>query len=593
MKKIRTFTALMVTLCMSFGLTACGGSNSNKTNDKTNDTQTKENDKTTNNDKTEGNDKTTNNDKTENDNTTPEASGEPGQREATGLDLTACIASEPETIDPTLNSSVDGATYIMHTFEGLMKYVQKDEGDSEITYGQAESYEVSDDNLVYTFKLRDDIYWSDGVPVTANDFVYSWQRLVDPNVASDYCYIIDIVKNSKAIQAGELEPTELGIVAKDDKTLEVTLESPCEYFIDLCAFASTMPLREDIVSDSWTFSPDTYVSNGAYKMTEWEHDSYIKMEPNEYYYDYANLGPDTITWKLMEDDNAMLAAYQSGEIDFINSIPVDEIDTLVADGSLKASARLGNYAVVFNTQEAPFDDPLVRKAFSLAIDRNYIVNNIKKQGQRPGTAWVPTGILDYNDKEFREVGGEYYSVSEDDYAANCEEARKLLADAGYEGGANFPVVEYIYNTNDAHQKIAEALAYMWETELGVQVQLTNQDWNVFLQTRTDGDFQFARHGWVADYNDASNFLDMYTTGNANNYSQWSNEEFDNLIADAITEKDAAKRSEILHQAEDIMMEEMIVAPVYDDVDPYMINDRIANMYHSPMGYFFFDKATLS
>ena len=556
MRKSKKVLALAMALCMTVGLTACGGNNGTAN--------------------------------------TPTGTVANENSGAGTLDLTACIASEPETIDPSLNSSVDGATYIMHTFEGLMKYQQVGETDSEIVYGQAESHEVSDDGLVYTFHLRDDIYWSDGVAVTANDFVYGWQRLVDPETASDYCYIIDMVKNSTKIQAGELPVTELGIVALDEKTVEITLESPCPYFMELGAFASLMPLRQDIVegNDSWTFDPATYIGNGCYKITEWEHDSYIKMVKNEYYYDQESLGPDSITWRLMDDANAMLAAWRNGEIDFINDIPVDEVKTLLADGSLKILPQLGIYAVVFQTEVAPFDDPLVREALSLAIDRNYICDNITQMGQIPATAWVPAGISDGNGGDFRELGGEYYSVAAEDYEANCEKARELLAQAGYPNGEGFPVISYSYNTSDSHKKIAEAVAYMWESELGIQTQLANQDWNVFLQTREDGDFEAARHGWVADYNDSANFLELWTTGNSNNYAHWSNEEYDSLIAGAVLESDLAKRAEMLHQAEDILMADNIVAPLYFYVDKYMLNDRVDNIYHTPMGYFFLMSAKL-
>ncbi len=570
MRKSKKILALAMALCMTVGLTACGGNN-NTTGNTTPAANTP---------------------------TTTASAGDstatPGARTATGLDLTACIASEPETIDPSLNSSVDGATYVMHVFEGLMKYQKVGDTDSEIVYGQAESHEVSDDGLVYTFHLRDDIYWSDGVPVTANDFVYGWQRLVDPNTASDYCYIIDMVKNSTKIQSGELQPSELGIVALDEKTVQITLESPCVYFMELGAFASLMPLRKDIVegNDSWTFDPATYVGNGCYKMTEWEHDSYIKMVPNEYYYDYSAMGPDSITWRLMDDANAMLAAWRNGEIDFINDMPVDEVQTLLADGTLKVLPQLGIYAVVYQVQNPPFDNPLVREALSLAIDRNYICENITQMGQLPATAWVPSGVGDGNGGDFREIGGEYYSVAKEDYEANCEKARQLLAEAGYPGGEGFPVISYLYNTSDNHKKIAEAVAYMWESELGIKTQLSNQDWNVFLQTREDGDFEAARHGWVADYNDSANFLELWTTGNSNNYAPWSNEEYDSLIAGAVTETDLAKRAEMLHQAEDIVMSENIAAPLYFYVDKYMLNDRVGNVYHTPMGYFFFMEASL-
>lgn len=507
-----------------------------------------------------------------------------------GVDVTACIASEPETIDPSLNSTVDGGTYIQHTFEGLMKYETVDgEMDPEVVPGQAASEpEVSDDGLTYTFTLRDDIYWSDGEPVTAQDFVYSWQRLVDPATGSDYAYIINMVQNAQEIQNGEMTKDQLGITAVDDKTLQITLVSPCAYFLELCAFPSLVPLREDVVdgNDSWTF--DNYVCNGKYVISEWNHDESIVMERNTEYYDQDEVKTNSITWKLMDDVNAMLADYQSGELDFINDVPVDEKDALLADGTLQTTPYLGTYCAVFNTTEAPFDNELVREAFSLAIDRNYIVENITKSGEEPADAWVPDGITNYADGDFREDGGSYYSVDDADYEANCEKAKELLAEAGYPDGEGFPVVTYLYNTNDQHQKIYEALAYMWQEVLGVQVTGSNQDWNVFLQSRETGDFEIARHGWIADYNDALGFLDMWTTSaiGGNNYAQWSNTDYDNLISSAISESDSTKRQEILHEAEDLMMSENIVAPIYFYTDKYCINSDLTGLSHTPLGYYF-------
>lgn len=509
-----------------------------------------------------------------------------------GLNLSVCIASEPETIDPSLNSAMDAATYILHTFEGLMKFEPASDGTSaEVKEGQAESYEVSDDGMTYTFHLRDNIKWSDGEDVTANDFVYAWHRLVNPATASDYAAFINCVVNAEDIVAGTKDVSELGVEATDDKTFVVHLVAPTTYFISLCANAQLVPLREDIVegNDSWTFDPSTYVCNGPYVMTEWNHDESIVMEKNDNYYDKDSITTSKITWKLMSDSNAMLAGYQSGELDMINQVPVDEVKTLLDDGTLKTLPMLGTYCAVFNTEKAPFDDPKVRLAFSLAIDRNYICNNVTQTGEVPATGWVPTGIDNGSGSDFRAEGGDYYSVSDSDYEANCQKAKELLAEAGYPDGKGFPVVEYLYNTSDAHQKIYEALENMWSTVLGVSVTGSNQDWNVFLSTRETGDFQIARHGWIADFNDAMNFLDMFTTSaiDGNNYARWSNSEYDKLISDATKEADSATRAKMLHQAEDLLMNDAAIAPLYFYVDKCCMKDDISGMYHTPLGYFFF------
>ena len=450
---------------------------------------------------------------------------ETGNTSGDAFELTVNIASEPQTIDPALNSAVDGAIMLSHMFEGLMRWVDSgtetagSDGtctNAELSYGQAESYDKvtnEDGTVTYTFHLRDGIKWSDGQDVTAQDFVFSWQRLVTPETAADYNYMIDCVVNANEIMAGEKDPSELGVSAPDDKTFVVTITSDLPYFTEICAFPATFPVRQDIVSnDQWTYDPATYISNGAYKMTSRVTNSEIVMEPNEYYYNVDSLGPQKITFKLMDDANAMLSGFNSGELDFIESMPTDEVAGLLASGDLKIVDYIGTYYVCFQTQKAPFDDPKVREAFTLAVDRTYIVQEITQTGQVEAGGFVPAGVYDAagaTGDDFRTVGGDYYKPTDADYEANCERARELLAEAGYPNGEGFPVVTYLYNTDDSHKAVAEALQNMWQTVLGVTVQLDNQEWATFLQTRKDGDYSIARNGWIADYNDPMSFLDMW------------------------------------------------------------------------------------
>ena len=527
-----------------------------------------------------------------------------------GFNLTVNFASEPMTMDPALNSAVDGAVMANHLFEGLMKWestgeeVEGSEGScdtAKLTYGQAESYDktTNDDGTVtYTFHLRDGIKWSDGKDVTAGDFEYSWKRLVTPATAADYNYMLDCVVNANEIMAGKKDPSELAVKAVDDKTFEVTLTTDLPYFEELCAFPAMMPVRQDIIEakgDQWTFDPSTYISNGPYKLTEGTHNSQIVMAKNENYYDYANLGPDTITFKLMDDSNAMLSGFKSGELDYIQNVPQAELPSLIASGDMKIVDYLGTYYVCFQTQKAPFDNPKVREAFTLAVDRNYIVEKVTQAGQVEAGAYVPSGISDAEEgSDFRKVGGDYYDPTKDAYEANCEKARKLLAEAGYPNGEGFPVVEYLYNTDDAHKAVAEALQNMWEQELGVTVTLNNQEWNAFLQTRKDGDFSIARNGWISDYNDPVSFLDMWVTGGGNNDAHYSNPDYDNLISQAKAESDPAARMKLLHQAEDILVgQDYVVDPLYFYTQKYMLRDGIEGMYYTPLGYFFFGYCTQS
>ena len=522
------------------------------------------------------------------------------------FNITVNLASEPQTMDPALNTTSDGSNMANHLFEGLMKWedsgveVNGSDGtahSAQLAPGQAESYEKTeneDGTVTYTFKLRDGIKWSDGKDVTAGDFEYSWKRLVDPATAADYSYMLDCVVNANEIIAGEKDASELAVKAVDDKTFEVTLVNDLPYFEELCAFPAMMPVRQDIIEeagDNWTFDVATYISNGAYKMKEWTHNSQIVVEKNENYYDYEKLGPETITFKLMDNQNAMLSGFNSGELDFIEDVPQAEIANLIASGDMKIVDYIGTYYVCFQTQKAPFDDARVRKAFSLAIDRTYIVNQVTQSGQVEAGGFVPAGVYDAEGAtgdDFRTVGGDYYKPTDADYEANCEEARALLAEAGYPDGEGFPVVEYLYNTSDAHKAVAEALQYMWEEELGVKVTLNNQEWAAFLQTRKDGDYSIARNGWIADYNDPISFLDMWMTGGGNNDAQYANEEYDSLIKEAKTTTDVKERMELLHKAEDkIIGEDNALAPLYFYTQKYMLADGIEGLYYCPLGYFFF------
>jgi oligopeptide transport system substrate-binding protein len=502
------------------------------------------------------------------------------------------LASEPMTIDPTLNSAVDGAVMLHHFFEGLIKWMDNGEGKAEMLPGQAESWEISEDGLTYTFHLRDGIKWSDGKDVVAGDFVYAAQRLVNPETVADYGYIADMLVGYPEVAGGTADVSALGVTAPDDKTVVYTLRYKSPYFLELMAFPAFFPVRQDIVEqygDQWTFDVNTYIGNGPYKMSEWEHNSYIMAVPSETHYDYANLGPDSIKFALMDDQNAMLAGFRSGELNFIEDVPVDEIPALLDSGELHVQDYIGTYYVCFQTQKAPFDDVRVRKAFNLVIDRNYIVEQITRTGQVPATGYVPAGIFDAagpSGDDFRTTGGQYWSTAKEDYQKNCDEARALLAEAGYPNGEGFPVVEYLYNTSDAHRAIAEALQQMWQQELGVQVTLANQDWAVFLETRKNGDYSIARNGWIADYNDPSSFIDMWITGSGNNDAQYNNPAYDAAVQTAKETSDPAVRMQAYHDAEKMLLDDQVVGPIYFYTTMYMAQG-FDGLYYSPLGYYFF------
>lgn len=500
------------------------------------------------------------------------------------VELKVHVGSEPDTIDPALNTAADVATMLIHAFEGLMTL---DENGVPV-YGQAESHTVSDDGLTYTFKLREGLKWSDGKPLTAKDFVYSWNRAISPETAADYAYMFESIEG--------YDEGELNVTAPDDRTLVVKLVAVTPYFLELCAFPAFFPVREDIIEanpDKWTLDPKTYIGNGPYMLQEWVHDSYILFKKNPNYWNASKVtGPDNIRFMLMSDDNAILAAFINGEIMFADSMPNDEIDAWRNKPEFNLQGQLGTYYISFNVTKPPLNNPMVRKALVLAVDRDYIVKNIGKAGQQPAGAFVPTGFSDVDpSQEFREVGGDYYDTSKEAYQANLQEARKLLADAGYPDGKGLPTIEYIYNEGSGHQLIAEALQSMWK-EIGVNVTLSSQEWNTFLNTRKNGEYSMARNGWMADYNDPICFLDMWITNGGNNDAQWSNKDYDDLIRRIKSSSDRKERMELMHQAEDILFDEWVICPIYYYVDIYLKSEKLDGFYSLPLGYKNFVNATI-
>ena len=495
----------------------------------------------------------------------------------------ARIAPEPETIDPTYNTSVDGMTYIVHMFEGLIKFAQ----DGSLTAGMAESWDISPDGKTYTFHLRD-ANWFDGRPVTAHDFVYSWKRAVTPEI--QYNYMFDPVLNAIEIyswEEGEPEPGPLGIEAVGDKTLIVRLAEPCGYFLDLCAFPTYLPLRQDIVEanpNAWATNPATYIGNGAFKLKQWVHDSVIILEKNQDYYDAATIMPAEIHWHLSNDENVTYAAFKAGEWDYIQGIPLDLLPDLLASGEAKRWNSLGWTFQVFNTAVAPFDDVKVREAFVLALDREHLCDNIFGVGNIPAAAIVPGNIPDVNAQpDFRTVGRDFFNPMSNGYEANKARAKQLMAEAGYPNGEGLGRLEFKYNPNTNNDRISEYCQAMWKEVLGVDVDVVPIEWNVFLQVRRDMDFQFARHGWVGDYTDPMTFLDMFITDGGNNQTNWSNPEYDRLIQIGKTASDRAERMDAMHKAEALAMGDWIVNPLWFGAVTSMQKPELIGPIYIPTG----------
>ena len=503
------------------------------------------------------------------------------------------LGADPQTIDPLLNTAIDGSNVIVNAFECLMVLNEN----NEAVPGAAESYEVSDDGLVYTFKLRKDGKWSDGEPVTANDFYYAWMRGLNKETAAEYCYQFFYIKNGEKYYNGEATADEVGLKVLDDYTLEITLEAPTAYYPQLLAHQTYSPVREDIVTanpDTWANSPDTYIGNGPFKLVRWDMKDQLVFEKNDNYWDADKVKLEKITYKLVTDETTAYSELKAGNFDVVNSVPTNEIEPGKNDGLVKIFPKLGTYFFAINVGKQDsmsenvknaLSNKLVRQALALAIDRQEIIDNVGKADQVAAYSFVPLGITTSDGNEFSSK--EYYDPSDMD--GNIEKAKELLKEAGYENGEGLPTIELMYNTEGAHKDVCQIVQENL-AKIGVNVELTNQEWAVFLSTRQNGEYQIARHGWIGDYSDPMTFLDMWVTGGGNNDCGFSNSEYDSLIAEAKVETDTKKREELLRQAEDILMDEMPVIPVYFYTTVMAWNDDVEGVLVTALGKVYFKNA---
>ena len=491
------------------------------------------------------------------------------------------VGPDPETVDPALNSAVDGGNMILHAFEGLLTLDEN----GQLKEGQAESWETSEDGLTWTFHLRDGLKWSDGTDLTAEDFVYSWQRVCDPNVAAPYAEtVLGMVKGYDEAIAGDI--TKLDVQAPDEKTVVVNLANPCPYFGELAAFATLNPVQKATVEangDAWATSADTYISNGPFMMTEWVPGSHITFSKNPNYWNAEAIKLDKLEFELIEDSNAAYSAYTSGEVDMIKDVPTEEIPSLEGNDDFYVDPIIGTYYLSLNTQKDIFKDAKVRKALSLAIDRDYVANTIMQGTYSPAYNFMGPGWADADGSDFitNANGGKTY-ISED-YEANLAEAKKLLAEAGYPDGEGFP--QFTYSTNEAgyHKPVAEYLQQAW-SELGIDVTVETVEWASFTPMRRNGEYMAARNGWVGDYSDPSNMLELLYSTNGNNDGKYNNPEFDAAIELSRTTTDEAARFEALHTAEDILMDEAACVPVAYYNDFWLQSEKITGTWHSAYGY---------
>ena len=573
--------ALLLAATMVFGLTACGGNSDTASNEADNAAEA-----------TDNTDDAAQ--PAETDTEEPAESTDAAQSDAASTGekiLSVQVGPNPETIDPALNSAVDGGNMLLHSFECLLA-VDKD---GKLIPGQAESWETSEDGLTWTFHLRAGLKWSDGSDLTANDFVYSWKRVCDPNVAAPYAEtVLGMVAGYEDAIAGDLDA--LQVVAQDDSTLVVTLNAPCSFFGSLAAFATLSPVQQATVEtngDAWATAAETYVSNGPFYVSEWVPSSYIMMTKNPNYWNADAIKLDGIKWNLIEDANASYSAYQTGEVLFIKDVPTEEIPSLSDNPEFHVDPIIGTYYLSVNTQREPFTDANVRKALSLAIDREYVAGTLMQGTYSAASNFMGPGWVDTDGSQFidKANGGQPY-IDTTNHEANVEEAKQLLADAGYPDGEGLPSITY--STNDAgyHKVVAEYLQQAW-AELGVELNVEIVEWASFTPMRRNGDYDASRNGWVGDYSDPSNMLDLLYSTNGNNDGKFNNAEYDAAMELSRTTLDAAERSEALHKAEDILMEEAGCIPVAYYNDFWLQSEKITDSWHSPYGYWYFMYADIA
>lgn len=570
--------------------------------------------------------------------------------------INVCLASEPDTIDPALNSAVDGATLTAHLFSGLAKWAQDENGNLEIVADAAtelpEGVTNEDGTVTYTYTLRDGMTWSDGQPVTAGDFAFAWKRAASPALAADYGYMFEVVDGYADVWATDdagnyVNPdAELNVVALDDKTLQVTLSNAVAYWNELLAFPAYFPVREDVVAnEAWATDPSTYVCNGPYTMAAWDHNSVISLQKNPNYYNADAITMDTINFYLSDDANNMLSNFENRSWQLIDDVPTNEIASLKEEypDEFVVAGQIGTYYVCWNINEEilPASSTLtgadaekakeeIRNAIGLLLDRNYIVEEIGQAGQVPASSFVAMGMTDADGSQFYQNAGHndafdgYYDVSKDSFESNFNTAVETLKkyytfDEATQQFTDFPTLTYLYNTGESHKAIGEYLQSALAA-VGITMNLENQEWATFLNTRKNGDYSIARNGWLADYNDPICFLDMWTTASGNNDVQFGKganadvaiynldltpygydvnvtngtwaQTYDVLISSIKSCTDSANRYAMMHIAEDMLMQTGCIVPLYFYTDIYMLDSNVHGFYSNPLGYKYFMYCTI-
>lgn len=496
---------------------------------------------------------------------------------------------EPEDIDPHVTTGVPEHYIQQSLFEGL---ITKDPATLAPVPGVAKSWEVSPDSTRYTFYLRDNARWTNGDLVTAADFVYAWKRSLSPALASEYAYMLYPVKNAVAYNQGKLDDfSQVGVIAIDPQTLVVDLESPTPWFLQLLDHNSTYPVHRDTIESHGAFDrrgsgwtrPENFVGNGPFKLKQWSPGQVLVVEKNPLYWDADQIRLNQVHYHVVENKQTEERMFRTGQIHMTldGQVIADRVPTYQAElpDQIRIYPYLGVYYYLFNTTKPPFNDVRVRRAFSLAIDRDAITEKVILGGKRPARTFTPPDTAGYN-------GGEHL-----DY--DPELARALLAEAGYLEGEGFPAVELLFNTHANHAKAATALQQMWKQTLNVNVTLVNQEWMVYLNSRINLTFDIARAAWLADYADPHTFLEMFTSGSGNNHTGWTDPEYDRLVALAGQTVDTEERYAYYRTAESILMEQMPIAPVYHEASINLVHPSVRGLHRNVLTYYPFKYVHLS
>ena len=479
--------------------------------------------------------------------------------------------TEPQSLDPQIATGVPEHHVISAVMEGL---VLKDRKTLEPRPGVAKTWDISNDGRVYTFYLRENAKWSNGDAHTAHDYVWSWWRALQTTLGNQYAYMLFPIKNAKRYYDGETSDfSDVGVKAIDNRTLQVTLTNPTPYFLQLLDHYSLFPVhqatiekfgRADERGTRWSYEGNL-VGNGPYKLEEWKINRHITVTKNPYYWDEANVSINSIVFKPVDNAVTEERMFRAGALHVTSSIPADKIAIYQEKSApeLKITPYLGTYFYRLNINTPQLQDKRVRRALGMAIDRKQLVDNITKGGQIPAYTMTPPGTMGY--------------FPESTLNFDPEAAKRLLAEAGYPNGEGFPPIEILYNTNEGHRKIAVALQEMWKNYLNIDIKLLNQEWKVYLATESAGDYQISRGGWIGDYVDPNNFLDMFLCNGGNNRTGWCNEEYDRLILEvAPSQSSHEQRFKIFQQAETMLLEDMPIIPVYTYTSIKLLHPSVRN-----------------